>query len=250
MNEDKLKTYFWILLDLFVAGAVINLVFFVMPAIKEYKDSLTPAKIMTVSAEGKTIASPDIAEFSFSVITQGPNPEKISSDNNEKMSKAIEKVKSQGIDAKDIKTTNYQLSPNYSYDKNTGKSYIYGYTLTQTVLVKIRDLQKAATVVSSLPALRINETSGISFKVDEPEKFLAEARSEAIKKAEVKAAEMARGAGVKLGRVVGVSEYQTTPVPFVNERSIALGFGGAAAPTIEPGTQEIKVQVSLTYSLE
>ncbi|MDO8664635.1 MAG: SIMPL domain-containing protein [Candidatus Liptonbacteria bacterium] len=251
MENTQWKNYFWLLLDILIIGIILNLVFFVMPTIQKFGDSMTSARTLTVTAEGKTTVSPDIAEVSFSVVSQGANPEKLSSANNDKMSAVIDNIKSNGVDEKNIKTTDYDLQPNYSYDKNTGRSYIYGYTLTQTVLVKIRDLKKVATVIGGVTPLGVNQMGNVSFQVEDPEKFLGEARAEAFLKAKTKAEEIAKASGVKLGKIVGVAEYQNSPMPYY--KGAAIGMGGAEAtsvPTIEPGTQELKLNVSVTYSLE
>jgi len=147
---------------------------------KKYGDSLMPAKTINVSAEGKVTVSPDIAKLSFSVVSEGANSKLLAENNNKKMNAAIDFAKSQGIEEKDIKTTEYNLSPRYEYDEKTKKTFISGYTLTQTVLVKVRDLNKVAEVLGGLPALGINQISSISFDIDEPEKYLSEARNQAL----------------------------------------------------------------------
>ncbi len=248
---DQYKNYFWLLLNILIVGIIVNLVFFVMPAIQKFGDSMAPARILAVTSEGKTTVSPDIAEVSFSVVSQGENPEKLASANNDKMAAVVNNIKSNNVDAKDIETTNYDLQPNYSYDKNTGRSYIYGYTLTQTVLVKIRDLKKVATVIGGVTPLGVNQMGNVSFQVEDPEKFLGEARAEAFLKAKTKAEEIAKTSGVKLGKIVGVAEYQNSPMPYYKSAAIGMGGGEAASvPTIEPGTQELKLNVSVTYSLK
>lgn len=252
MDNTSYKNYFWILLDVLVAGMIVNLVFFVMPAIKQFGDSFMPSRYIMVSAEGKTIVSPDVAEASFSVVSQGKNPEQLSSENNGKMSVVVENLASHGVDKKDVKTTSYNLSPSYGYDKNTGRSYIYSYTLTQTILVKVRDLQKVSEIIGGLTPLGINQIGGVSFTVDEPEKFLAEARADALKNARAKADAMASESGAKLGKILNVAEFQNQPpTPYFKERALGVAMAPSMpAPAIEPGTQEIKVQVSLTYALE
>ncbi len=250
MENTQFKNYFWLLLNILIVGIVLNLVFFVMPAIQKFGDSLTPARTLAVTAEGKTTVSPDIAEVSFSVVSQGVNPEKLSSTDNDKMSAVIENIKSNGVDAKDIKTTSYDLQPNYGYDKNTGRSYIYGYTLTQTVLVKIRDLKKVATVIGGVTPLGVNQIGSVSFQIEDPEKVLGQARDDAFQKAKTKAEGIAKASGVKLGKIVNVAEYQNSPMPYYKSATIGMGGAEAAsAPTIEPGTQELKLNVSVTYSL-
>src|SRR3989338_5474441 len=107
----KFKKYFWILLDILLAGIVVNLLFFVMPAIKRFGESLAPVRTITVSAEGKTFIVPDIARTSFSVVSEGVSPTTITTENNKKISAAIDFVKGKGIDSKDVQTSGYNLSP-------------------------------------------------------------------------------------------------------------------------------------------
>lgn len=252
MEIEKVKNYFWTVFTLLLAGLLVNLVFFVMPMLSRLADSFYPVSVMTVTSEGKTTVSPDLAQFSFSVITQGRNPDEIVSSNNQKMSAAIDFVKSQGIDAKDIKTTNYNLSPDYQYDEALRRSFIVGYTITQNVNVKVRDFGKIPKILSGLTPLGVNQIGGVSFSVEDPEKFLNEARKQAFARAKAKATTMAEQSGVRLSRIVNVSEFGgfPPPIPYYG-RAEALGKGGdIAAPTIEPGTEEITVQVSVTYAIK
>ncbi|MEK7566084.1 MAG: SIMPL domain-containing protein [Patescibacteria group bacterium] len=219
---------------------------------RKYMDSLYPSRTINVSAEGKVTVSPDVAKFSFSVVNEGSDPAKIANDNNVKINKAIDFIKSQGIDAKDIKTISYSLDPNYVYDEKTRRQYLSGYKLTQSVQVKVRDLNKVAVVLAGLPELGINQIGSISFEVDDQEKFLKEARDKAFDKVKTKAQEMTGKNGVSLGRIINLSEYQNGPIPYYGaEKSIGMGGGVASvAPSIQPGTQEITVNVNITYEIK
>lgn len=251
MDTEKAKNYFWPFLNLFILALVVNLVFFVMPAIRKYSKSFPPTRTITVSAEGESIATPDVAETSFSVLSRGVDPQELADMNNRKMNDVVEFVKSQGIGEADIKTVGYSLNPDYRYDPDTGQSSITGYTLTQTVRVKIRDLGKTAALLAGLTPRGVNQIGGISFIVDDPEQALAEARSDGFRKARVKAEAMAAQNGVKLGRVISINEYQGG-VPYYGEaRAFGVGGdGGITPPKIEPGTQDVSVQVSVTYELK
>lgn len=253
MSVDTAKKWFWIVLDVFIAVAVINVVFFVMPMLQKIGDGYAPSRTIAVSAQGKTTASPDLAELSFSVVTQGQNPATLSTANNDKMNAVLQFVKSQAIADADIKTTSYDLSPNYQWDKNTQRNYITGYTLTQTVEVKVRDLSKVASVIGGLAPLGVNQIGGVAFTFADEEKVLAAARADAFAKAIAKAKEMAAAAGVSLGRVVNVAESNYIPYKSYSLSSeSAMGMGGAvpsAAPTIQPGTQDITDNVSIVYEL-
>src|SRR3989338_2818600 len=249
---DKYKKYFWVLLDMLLAALVINLVFFVMPAIKKFGNAQYSVRTISVSAEGKTIVTPDLEQSSFSVVSRGKNPEDLADTNNEKVSAVIGFLKSQGLPDADIKTTSYNLSPDYQYDQNTQRNFITGYTLTQTVSVKMRDFKKIPTILAGLTPLGVNQIGGISFTVENPETFLGIARAQAIERAKQKAEAMARESGAHLGRVMNVSESSGGfPMSYYD----AYSRGGAlemtsktvSAPTIEPGSEEITNVVTITY---
>ncbi len=251
METDQVKKYFWILLDILIAGIIVNLVFFVIPAVRNYGKSLIASRTLIVSASGKTFAAPDIAESSFSVVSRGKNPDELADTNNQKISAVIDFLKSSGLDSKDIKTTGYNLSPDYRYDPQTERNFITGYTMTQTVSVKIRDLTKVAKIVGGITPLGVNQIGGINFTIDDPESSLGTARADAFQKAKKKAQDIASQSGVRLGRVLSVSESPGYPIPYY--RTDITAFGGAkeaSAPTIEPGTQELTAQVTITYELE
>lgn len=251
-NSQKFKNISIAIFIVFLMAVIIYSLFW-GPA-RKYTDSLMPAKTVTVSAEGKVTVSPDIAKFSFSVVSEGVDPKTIAEENIKQMNAAIDFVKSKGIEDKDIKTTSYDLQPRYEYDEKAKKTFISSYTLTQTVLVRVRDLNKVAEVLGGLPDLGINKIGSVSFEIDEPKKYLAEARDKAFEKAQEKAVEMASKTGVILGKVINFSEYGggTPYYPYYHEK---LGLGGAGemaasvVPQIQPGTQEVTVNVSVTYEI-
>lgn len=253
MSLEKSKILFWVLLDILIAVAILNVLFFVMPALDGLKGSFAPARTITVSAEGMTTASPDMARISFSVVTTGADPKALSDNNNSKMNAVLQFVAGQGIASSDIATTDYNLSPNYQWDKVYQRNYIIGYTLTQTVQVKVRDLSKVASVLAGLAPLGVNQVGGVEFTFQDPNKFIAIARGDALAKAQQQAGQMAAQAGTSLGAVVNVSESSYTPPP--RPMYAAYGMGGAmsvapVAPTVQPGTQDVTDTVSITYALQ
>lgn len=248
-NSAKIKNIAVAVFVIFLI-ILISYVWFFGPG-KKLGESLMPSRTISVSAEGKITVEPDIAKLSFSVVSEGIDPEALAQDNIKKMNSAIDFIKSQGVDSKDIKTVQYDLSPRYEYDEKSRKSFISGYQMTQTILVKIRDLVKPAKILSGLPELGINQINSISFDIDEPEKYLAEARNQAFAKAGQKAEQMAKTNNVKLGKIINFSEYQAGG-PILYYETLGLGGAGAvkAAPSIQPGSQEVTVSVSITYELK
>lgn len=253
MNGAKL--WFWALMDVLVFVVVVTVVFFGLPALATYENSLTPVRTITVTGEGMTTATPDLAEISFSVVSTGQNPQTLTANNTSKMNAVLQFVSSQNIASSDIATTAYDLEPNYQYDKDTQTNFITGYTLTQTVMVKIHDLTNVANVIGGLAPLGVNQIGGVTFTFNDPDTFLAAARTDAINKAEAKAAAMASDSGVSLGQVVSVSENGITPFPqpvYAMAPGVAEGSSGAAisTPNIQPGSQQVTDDVTITYALK
>ena len=167
------------------------------------------------------------------------------------MNAVMQFVSSQGIASSDIATTGYDLEPNYQYDRNSGRNFITGYTLTQTVEVKIKDLTKVAGVLGGLAPLGVNQIGGVNFTFQDQDTFIAAARSDAMNKAKQQAMAMASEAGASLGEVVTVSESSYIPFP-QTPYAVSNAMGAVAAPvtpSIQPGSQDVTDSVTVTYEL-
>ena len=222
--------------------------------------SPTASRSFSVSGEGKAFAVPDIAEFSFSVITQGGNDlDKLQTDNNKKVAQAIEFVKTSGVKEADIKTSNYNVNPRYEYF-NCASGYtcppakIVGYEINQTVTVKARDFDKVGTILSGVVTKGANSVSGLNFTIDNPEQVKNEARTKAIEQAKRQAKEVAKAGGFRLGKLISIDEFGNYPVMM---ESMSYGRGGAvdaavkAVPApIEAGSNEVVVNVTLRYAIK
>ncbi|MDP3764070.1 MAG: SIMPL domain-containing protein [bacterium] len=206
-------------------------------------------KTITVNAEGEVTVTPDTAKISISVVTDGKTADAVQKNNTENMNKVIDYVKGLGVEAKDIKTTYYNLYPRYDYVN--GRQVPAGFSASQSAEIKVRDLKKVGEIVTGTVARGANQVQGIDFFVDEPEKFKAEARKMAFDKAKIKAKEMAKLAGVRLGRVATFSESYNGQPPIFYEKAygIGAGIGGGGVPDIQSGSQEVAVNVSVVFEI-
>lgn len=231
-----------------------------------YGQSIQPSSFrsFTVSGEGKVIAVPDVATFSFSIITQGKKDiAALQTENSDQSNKAIAFLKEQGIDPKDIKTANYNLEPRYQYfncpTPKDGEAQvcpppeIVGYTISQSVAVKVRDFKKIGDIFGGVITAGANSVSELQFTIDEPEKLQNEAREKAIKQAKEKAQALAQAGDFDVGRLLDISEGYVPPF-YRSFGAKGSDFGGelttAVSPTIEAGSQEVKVNVSLRYEIK
>lgn len=256
---DKPKIY----LGLAFIIAVFLFAFGYLCYVNVYSKSIQPSsyRSFSVSGEGKITAIPDIAQFTFSVITQGGKDiASLQKDNTDKTNKAIDFLKAQGIEAKDIKTLIYNLEPRYlTYRCNYPESgatpcppsEIVGYTITQTVSVKIRDFTKIGSALEGVVESGANSVSSISFTIDDQAALENQARDKAIAQAREKAQLVAKAGGFSVGKLISIDEGY---IPYYG-----YGLGGgdmklestpSATPTIEPGSQEVTVSITLRYEIQ
>ncbi|MBU1165117.1 SIMPL domain-containing protein [Patescibacteria group bacterium] len=205
--------------------------------------------IISISGEGKVVAIPDIAKTSVGIRTEKLNVANAQTENTTKMNALIKEIKGMGVDDKDIQTTSYNIYPRY--DWRDGISILRGYSVEQSVTIKIRDLEKIGDILTAAGQGGANQVSGISFDVDDPEALRQQAREEAIKNAKEKAESLAKVAGVKLGKVVSFSESTSGQAPkyYAMEAMDAGIGGGSGVPEIEAGSMEIIITATVGYEI-
>jgi uncharacterized protein YggE len=209
------------------------------------------ARTVTVDGEGKVTAKPDIAMLNLSVVSQGKTVKQVTLDGNEKMTLIINEVKKLGVEDKDVQTSSYNLYPDYAYPENQSPQ-IKSYSLNQGIAVKVRKLDTVDDVLDAAMKAGANQVGQLSFDIDEDSALKKEARDMAFKKAREKAEQMASAAGVKIGRVITFSEGYSPAVPIYPQYDMAYAAKNemAPAPSIEPGSKELTVTVSVTYEIE
>ncbi len=221
-----------------------------------------PQSTIMVSGTGEAFAIPDIATLSFSVTEVGESVEAAQALLDAKVNKALAVLKDAEIDEKDIKTTSYNVYPKYEWKQiycittpcPQGKNELIGYEVSEMVTVKIRDIKKAGDLVSKIGAVNVSNISGVEFTVDDRDKYVAEARAEAIEKAKAEAKVLAKELGVRLGRMLYYNENGGYPMYYGAE---GMGGGVAMDKAVAPqaraelpeGETKITSQVSLTYEI-
>ena len=251
--DTRIKNY----LGVTIIGILIMSAYGIFSFVRSY-ETVTETSSFSTSAEGKTTAIPDIVQFSFSVITQGGvNLQDIQSENTTKANSAIAFVKSRGIDAKDISTERYSVEPRYQYFDCSGRQSavcppyeIVGYTITQNILVKVRDFSKIGDLLSGVVQNGANTVSQLNFTVEDPSGLENQAREKAIAKAKDKARSIARAGGFRLGKLLSINEGSYYPMPMFSGAEAKGGGTLALSPTIEPGSYDITINVSLTYEIK
>lgn len=212
-------------------------------------NSVTTTKSTTfdVTGEGKVTALPDIALVTVGILANGQTVKAAQDQINSTINKVSEAIKKLGVDSKDIKTTNYNVNPAYDF---TNGQKITGYTANTNLQIKVRQIDKANSVVDSATANGANQVGGVSFDIDNKTRLENDARQMTVDEAKKKAADASKIAGFKLGRVINYSENSGgfSPMP-LRAMSAEKAVGGV--PTqVEPSSTDITISVTLSYEIQ
>jgi len=213
----------------------------------------SPAAVRSLSVAGAGTAYlvPDIAYIYLGVHTELPAASEAVTENNAQTEKMIQALTDFGIDANDIRTTNFSIYPFDRYDPltgtSTGEKY---YSVDNTVYVTVRDLGKLGDLLDTVVAAGANTVNSIQFDVANKDEALKTAREDAMKNAAKQAAELAEAAGVGLGEIQTISFFDSQPFPVFEGRGGGGGEGAAAAVPIQPGQLTFTVTVNVTYAIK
>lgn len=201
-----------------------------------------------VTGEGSVFSKPDVALVSAGISADAVSVKAAQDKINSTINKVSQSVKSLGVDPKDIKTSNYNINPTYDY--NGGPQRIAGYSASTTLSIKVRQIEKVNSVIDAATSSGANQVGGVSFDIDDKTKAENDARTKAVEQAKQKAQMAAKIGGFSLGRLVNYSEnFQGVPI---YPRAMAVGSlskDSAPQTQVEPGTNEVKVSVILSYEI-
>lgn len=205
---------------------------------------------LVVEGQGKVTVVPDIAKLSLGIDASGASLAEVQNGVNQKSKALVDTLKKLGVEEKDIKTTAYNVFPEYNYESRPPR--IMGYRVSLTYEVEVKDFDKINEVVVAATGAGANIVGNISFEVNDEtrNKKLNEAREMAVKEAREKAQGLARAAGVSLGKILNISEFPSFQLP--GPIPLREGVGGepvAVEPEITPGETELSVTVSLSFEI-
>ncbi|MBP7804721.1 MAG: SIMPL domain-containing protein [Candidatus Pacebacteria bacterium] len=250
-----------------LVGAVFVALFFGMKFLGEARKlvtsgtDITKASTIDVSGEGFAFAIPDVANVSFTIEQKAATVAAAQDVVTKKINDTIKFLEDSGIAKKDIQTTNYSANPNYTYptpcaDRLCTQVYtspkIVGYTVSNTITVKIRDTEKVGEILDGLGSRGVTGLSGPDFTVDDPEIVKNEAREKAIEDAKEKAEVLSKQLGVRLVSIVRFSEngggYPSPMYAKMGDMELQSGVGGAG-PEMPVGQNKYTSNVTITYQI-
>ena len=203
---------------------------------------------LDINATGEVKRVPDVAVISAGVVSRAPTATAAMQDTAARMEKVLAALKRAGVEDRDVQTSSVNLNAEYRYPENQSPQLV-GYTASNNVTIRFRDIRSSGKILDALVAQGSNQITGPNLVVDKPEAALDEARAKAVAAGRARADLYARSLGMRVVRVVAVSESggyyaPPPPPPMVMERS------AAAFTKIESGEQKLQVNLSMTFELQ
>lgn len=240
------------LVGILVVYATVLLGTMVRNNIKEYRfigKADRMERTIMLQAKGKVTVRPDIAVTTMGFVANAKTVTEAQQKNTDVMNMLVTKLKQLGIAEEDIQTDYYNIYPSYNYTDKSGRE-LEGYEVSQGVSVKIRDLTKANQVLALAGAVGANNVSGLTFTIDDREVYQEAARVKAFEKIARKVEVLRSALGVNFVGVISYDEFEVDgeggPIPLY-----ARAEGGETVPpTIESGTKDVVMQVTVTLEIE
>jgi len=202
---------------------------------------------MAMTGHGEVRGAPDMAQVTAGVTATAPTAAQALAANSNRMKGVFAALAKLGVPEKNIQTTNFFVSPQYTNGDNNTPRRLTGYQVSNDVTVRLEDIGKVGNALDALVAAGANQMNGISFSIQNPAPVLERARAEAVADARTRAETYAKAAGVSLGTIMSISEGGgEAPRPVMYRMAAAM----AAPPTpVAAGEQTVSADVAMVWEI-
>jgi uncharacterized protein len=204
-----------------------------------------PGPLVTVVGDGRVLVQPDVAQVGFGVEATGTLLDATQADVSTRTQAVIDTLLARGVAREDIRTARLGVNPVYDQRDNTR---LQGYRVTNSVQVRLRDLEQVGPIIDAATAAGANRVDGIAFQVSDPAPYQDQARAAAMANARAKADQLAALSNLRVVAVSSIVEAGATPPqPRAVTARAEAAPAAAPAPPVEPGQQEIRTQLTVTF---
>lgn len=276
-SEQKVKLYrgLKIALIVFLAVVAANALF----EGRVYRDGNKTPNTISFSGHGEVVASPDIANIYFTISQDDKTVKDAQAGVAVIEKKALDLLKAKGVADKDIQTTNASFNPRYEYRNAVcpqpaqimegsllpstgnvgsgtisycppGKQVLAGYTASESITVKIRNIDTVGDIMQALGTTGVSDLNGPNFAIDKEDVLKTQARKKAIDDAKAKSEVLAKDLGIRLGKITSFSENGNYPIIYATNAMMKDSAERASAPAVIPkGENTVASDVTITYEI-
>jgi uncharacterized protein len=201
---------------------------------------------VVVIGEGSVSVTPDYARIESGVTTRAKTVKEATDANSKLMAAITSALLESGIAQKDVQTSRFSVQPIYAPQEPRTEPKFVGYSVSNHVRVNIRQISKVGEILDRLVTAGVTDVGNIVFLVSDPSKALDQGREAAIADARRKAEVYAQASGLRLGRVIWITEDSEFAPPIAMRAPRA----SAAMPVpIATGEDTLQVRVTVGFDI-
>jgi len=207
---------------------------------------------ISVKGRGVVESAPDLATLQLGVVSVAKTAQLAADSNNRSMENILEILEREGIEEKDVETTNFNLTPQREFRKNL-PPLIVGFQVSNTLMVKIHDLEKVGEVMQAAIDAGGNSFHSLEFSISDPSEQEEEARRRAVEDAIFRAETLTEPLDAEVGRPITIQEIQYSHHPQPHRRMMmadALHAESTSVPVQAPKDLITTVEVQSKFALD
>lgn len=216
-----------------------------------YAEASGEPRTLTVNGTGSAATAPDTAVLTIGVESFAKTATEAMADNARRANALLKALRDRGIAERDLQTSALNLNARYDHrrapDNGPAERILLGYDANNMITARVRELDKLGAAIDAAIAAGGNRIDGVNFDISDPTAVLAAAREAAWENARAKAEQLASLAGVKLGAVQKIESYEHSPGPV---RQVGMMRMAAESTPVQPGEQQLSVQINVVWLLE
>lgn len=216
----------------------------VQPAARSESNG-TPLRTLTVTGTGEVALTPDLARVTLAVETRNRDLGKAVAENNQRTAQVIQTLQQGGVAEKDIHTRNFSVNQVRRYD-DQGNLILGPYTVTNTLVVTVRDLEKLGALLDAALQAGANRMDNLTFGSSRAREAQLQAKLAAVEDAQKQAEAIAQQAGVTLEAVQTITFGYAAPVRETTYKAEMLAAAPAQVP-VSPGEMKVTATVTMVF---
>ena len=203
-------------------------------------------RTISVSGQGSVDRAPDMAVVRLGVTHRAEEATAALRKTSGAVTAMFERLSGLGVEARDVQTSSLSLGPVWEKPKDGGPRVQAGFEASNTITVRLRDMEIVGAALDALVADGANRLNNIRFALQDPQAARDEARRRAVADAVRRAEIQAGAAGVALGDVLSISESGARVPQF---RDTRMAMAEAAPVPVAGGEVGVSASVSMVFEL-
>lgn len=214
-----------------------------------YAQAASEPSVVSVSGYAEQEVAPDTAYITIGMITTNDDAQKARQENNLVMNQVTNAVKTMGVTSSDLKTTGFNLSPNYD---NKGQK-IVSYTVSNNLSIRVSDFDMIPRIIEKAGQAGANRVTGIRFTTEHADQIKQNLIKQAVYNGRQAAAAAAEAAGSQLGKVKEINISYSSPSyerVYAAPANMKLARADADYTPVEAGTNKLSETVNMTFYIQ